>query len=160
MKRNLIPFLILTLFFSCNPDKDKKVYYVYDPQQVLSRYETNDWIVNSISIPVFNSLGNIISYRVYYLFHFLTDDDGYSRDTSFRKPASFLKSINYYDSDWLLDEKNLNWFWPTSLTKYGGREDTAMIFLIRSIPGTDSIQLEQVHRFYKPNSEGGSRPDE
>lgn len=160
MKKYLTALLILMTLGTCNPNNNEKAHYIYDSQNVLTKIEGNTMTIYHKSLPVYNSLGNIISYRGYDLIHFMDDDDGYSGDISFRKPASFLQSIDYYDSNWLLDEDNLNEFWPTYLTEFGNREDTVKIFLVHPIPGTDSIQLEQVHRFYKPNSEGGSRPDE
>ncbi|NOQ91746.1 MAG: hypothetical protein GQ552_03410 [Flavobacteriaceae bacterium] len=151
-------FLLITVL-ACNRNKKKEVHYFYDTENVLKKAEGSSMIHYVTRIPVYTSWGDSITFEIsskgYFLLHFMEhDNDTYLKDTSFSKPASFLNSIDYFDSEWLKKEENLNEFWDYSMYEYGGREDTLEIFIIHPILGTDSIKLERVHRWYKPNREG------
>ena len=159
MRKYLPVIFLLITVLACNHNKKKEVYYFYDTECVFKKAEGSSMIHYVTRIPVYTSWGDSITFEIsskgYFLLHFMEhDNDTYPKDTSFSKPASFLNSIDYYDSEWLKKEENLKEFWPDSLYKYGGREDTVLIYLIHPIPETDSIKLERVHRWYIPNREG------
>jgi hypothetical protein len=112
----------------------------------------------SINIPVYTSWNDTIKFEIsskgYILLHF-SESDGINRaDTTFLKYKTFLDSIEFLNSDWLKQEKNLIEFWDKSLYENGGHLDTLKIFIIQPIKGTDSLRIEQVHRFFMPNREG------
>ncbi len=138
--------------------KKQESVFIYDTKNVLKKSDKGSMIFYSTSMPVYTSWGDSITFEIdrkgYLLLHFKGKDDSFKKDTTFNKPTSFLESINYFDSDWLKKEENLSWFWDYSMYEFGGREDTMEIYLIHKITGNDSIKLEQVHRFYKPNREG------
>ena len=70
-------------------------------------------------------------------------------DSVFYKPKSFLNSIDYFDSEWLKKEENLDSFWlPASCWRCGGLYDTLEIYLIQPIENTDSLIFRQVHRWF------------
>ena len=149
-------FLAALVMFGCNPKK--KVYYIYDNDKVFKVKESITTKFYSTSIPVYTSWGDSITFEIsrkgYFFIHFCSDENGLKRDTSFNKPITFLESIDYYDSDWLKKEENLDHFWNDVFYKSGGRDDMLEIYLIHQIPGTDSIHMERVHRFFMPNREG------
>ncbi|WP_321368072.1 hypothetical protein [uncultured Draconibacterium sp.] len=157
MKRLGLLFILISMI-ACNNNVGNTAYYVYDPEYELKKSEGSTMIFYKKSIPVYTSRGDSMTFQIsnigYFLLHFKEDSSGNQRDTSFLKPITFLSSINYYNSEWLKNEENLKEFWPEYLYESGGMEDTLEIYLIHPIPGTDSIKLEQVHRWYKPNREG------
>lgn len=158
MRKYLTALFVLISVFACNRDKNREVYYFYDAENVFNIAEGSKMIHYKISIPIYASWGDSmtmeISNKGYFLLHFFGDYEGLPQDTSFNKPASFLNSIDYFDSEWLKKEENLKTLWPDSMFEHGGPEDTVEIYLIHPIPETDSIKLERVHRWYMPNREG------
>lgn len=153
-----IYILLLFLVWQYSAQQNNTVYYIYDSENILKRQETESVRWYWQTIPVYTSWGDSMTFEIskkqYVLMHFYEEHDGYPKDSACSKDKSFLKSINYYDSDWLKKEENLKQFWDYSMYEFGGREDTLEIYLIHKIPDTDSIKLEQVHRFYVPNREG------
>ncbi len=160
MKRiALISLLFLVWQCSRNPNQiGPGPVYIYDSANAMKCDMNGNTIFYSMSIPVYTSWGDSITFEIsrkgYFFIHFCSDENGLKRDTSFNKPITFLESIDYYDSDWLKKEENLDHFWNDVFYKSGGRDDMLEIYLIHQIPGTDSIQMERVHRFFMPNREG------
>lgn len=160
MKRiALISLLFLVWQCSRNPNQiGPGPVYIYDSANAMKCDMNGNTIFYSMSIPVYTSWGDSITFEIsrkgYFFLHFCSDENGLKRDTSFNKPITFLESIDYYDSDWLKKEENLDHFWNDVFYKSGGRDDMLEIYLIHQIPGTDSIHMERVHRFFMPNREG------
>jgi len=160
-KKLILASIIILLVWQCSLTQNQNSagpVYILDASHIMKKDMDENTTSYRTTIPVYTSWDDSITFEIsrkgYFLFHFGNDKDGYKRDTSFSKPISFLDSIGYYDSEWLKKEENLDRFWHDVFYQTGGREDTLEIYLIRQIPGTDSIQLQQVHRFFMPNREG------
>ncbi|NPA36952.1 MAG: hypothetical protein GXO47_08900, partial [Chlorobi bacterium] len=141
-----------------------KTYYIYDSE---NRFEIQKDLTSEnltcyvISIPSYiqhitekDTINEIVSSYSFMLMHFMNYGKKNYRDTAYIKPKSFLKTINYYDDDWLSDTNNLFCFWGR-YNHYLFEKDTLNIFLIKDIGKTDSVLIQKVNRAYRPAREGG-----
>jgi hypothetical protein len=131
--RTLIIFLILLAHFgySQKPGIYKKVYYFYDSENVLKKHPSNWGIIYGTSKPIrYRGLGvwseGLALYNLIYK----------QGDFVYTKPKSYLKTIHYFDSQWLKSEANLKNFWSP--------DNSMKIYLIEEIPNTDYLIFRRV----------------
>ncbi len=164
MKLQEFNLLLLLLIGGCTFNQNEKsslkknTYYFFDKKQVFKQDTVGSILSYSINTPVYSnwndSLKVQISSRGHLLFHFTENDSLNKKDTVFTASKLKLDSIDYFNSEWLENEKNLIQFWDKSTYEKGGRADTLNIFLIEQKPSSDSFVFKRVHRFYMPGREG------
>ncbi|MDP3443919.1 MAG: hypothetical protein Q8T08_13770 [Ignavibacteria bacterium] len=155
-RTQFIVVLIVIFLISCT-QKKKNEFYIYDKDKVFKIDTSESMVTFSTSKPIFTSWDDSTKFEIsrkgYFLMHYLSIGGSNLKGTIFIKHKSFLDSIDYFDSSWLKDEDNLDWFWSNSKYK-GGFPDSAKIFIIEPKQRTDSLIIRQVHRFFNPGMEG------
>lgn len=146
----------ISVFQSCI---DKRTnYYFYNIEGTLKKDTLGTVLSYSIIKPVYTSWDDSIKIEIsnkgYFLMHHLKNSKTHLIDTVIIKPLTFLDSIVFQDSNWFECEENLQNFWNTTEYINDGASDSLRIFIIESKPGTDSLLLRRVHRFYMPGREG------
>lgn len=146
VKMGKVRFILIFLwvFVGCNkPETEvyKKIYYFYDEKKVLGRGENESRIGYDVKKTAIVTRENIGTPPVvYYLSHCR------GKDTTFVKPKSYLKKIDYLNSEWLSSESNRNYFWEK--LKRGHEEtDTLKIYMIEKNRAGDSLKFIRVNRF-------------
>ena len=87
--------------------------------------------------------------------------DYFKGDTIFKKNKSFLKSIRYFDEEWLKNDLNLQVFWNEATIKKAYRwrmdwgnyqyTDSSRIYFIQDIDNSDSLIIRKVNRDLLPS---------
>lgn len=152
-----LSIIIITFFVwqcqSNNAQKISKAVYIYDSNRSLElSHNSNDSIqYSSFSTvkPVYTYVDTFLvakNYKYYSLWHYSKYNN--RKDTFFVKHKSYLDNIEYYNQNWLADEEKLDSFWkPVQCWKCSGIYDSLEIYLILPKENTDSIILQQVHRW-------------
>lgn len=153
MRKYISVLTIVLIFWQCTrKPKEEKIYYFYDAQELFTKFEnSNDtmhYLVYAIQRKVNPADSFSISggYKIYMLNHYYKFLN--ISDTVFLKYKSYLDSINYYGEDWFMKDENLNQFWKRFWYGGGGMSDTAKIYTIESLEGTDSLIFRRVHRVF------------
>lgn len=122
-------------------DVYKKVYYFYDEDHVLKKHQHVDVTIYAIITTVTMHPESKYSYKAGIMYQF----NHFKEDTSFIKPKSFLKKIDYFDSEWLKKDSNLKYFWniPNGSRT---RSDRLKIYLIEKVENSDSLLFMRVNR--------------
>jgi hypothetical protein len=154
MGKYLFILIVLISFAFCSCSKFPKggeTYYFYYAKEQFKRFEhktdTSCHVYYSIrvSYPTDSLKARNVG-KYYELDHFRKYSN--FRDTIFVKHKSVLDTINYFDSEWIKKETNLNEFWRSRMG--GGKSlfDSLEIYMIEPIEGTDSVIFRRVHRTY------------
>lgn len=149
--------IILLMVWQCRkPQTMMKpgLVFIYDSEKLFQSFEnSNDSLkyqVYRISKTIPKYIDTFLiskNYANYELIHYCK----YSsyRDTSFVMHKSQITSTNFYDANFLKSKEKLDSFWlPVDCWRCGGIYDTAKIFLVIPLKGTDSLKFLQVHRSY------------
>ncbi len=158
-------FACFTVMCTTSPQQaeKEKIFYIYDNKQILRKSEIDQpsWkgliYETDVYMPkYYDSILISNNRKIYSLFHYEHHTDYYDTascnaysDTSFVAQKKVLDTLDYWDSDWLSKESNLDSLWqPIRCWRCAGIYDTAQIYLIYPIENTDSLIFRQVHRFF------------
>jgi len=155
MRKYFYFVIILFIGLHCStPLKKQNALYFFNDNTVFKVYNTGKDTLD-LSYLIFYKirgrtinryiLDTILIDRVYKSYQFIHSTD---EDTTFFKPKSYLDKIDYYDTEWLKNEVNLDSFWSSIHPWEGGSRDTLDIFVIEPVKNYDSLIFRKVHRWY------------
>lgn len=152
MKTCFIALLLIIGLWSCKPSpKKERIYYIYNSKSIFQVREVNHDSIHYVCYDAVRILDvipqglNQSDKRAvtYSLHHHLKW--GKYRDTSFIKHKTYLDSIEFYGTEWLKKNDNLDNFWETVQS---GWPDTLKIYVFEPIKGSDSLIFKRVHRYF------------
>lgn len=146
MRNIVLIFLAFFAFNSCKPKE--KIYFFFNALELFEVFEnSNDslfyrgYVYRKATLPSDSfTIGG--GSKIYGLNHYYKYSN--YRDTSFIKSKLYLDSIDYYGTEWIKKEGNLDNFWKSA----HGRLDSLKIYTIEPIEGTDSLIFRRVHRYF------------
>lgn len=147
MKKYFTTLLVLVVMWHCRPTPAKvKTYFFYNSKAIfkcnLVSYDSVSFIDYGTGKEIFPKRSIEGGWKAYELRHYLKF--GKYKDTSFVKHKSYIDSIEYYGTEWLKKEDNLDKFWKSS----HGRFDSLKIYIFEPVKGTDSLIFRRVHRYF------------
>ncbi|HEY3369955.1 MAG TPA: hypothetical protein VGK10_03845 [Prolixibacteraceae bacterium] len=115
MRKYLLLLFVLFTLYNCFkfPD-ERKTYYFYDANKLFQRKEeitdSSYWLDYGIHVPAhYRDTFFLESVGIAYSLNHSCKCSS-CRDTSFVKHKSALDTINYFDTEWVKNEKNLHAF--------------------------------------------------
>ena len=159
MRKYTYFFIVLFLGFQCSSHQQKQDnIYIYNDNSVFEFYDNSDDSLALSSLLFYEIHGKTIDRYIldtlliarkhisYKLLHI--NRSGNYHDSVFFKHKSYLDKIDYFNTEWLKNEENLDSFWSSILPTQGGLKDTLNIFIIEPVKNSDSLIFKQVHRWY------------
>jgi hypothetical protein len=160
MGKYLLILIVLCGFIRCSKFPNKtKIYYFYDAKNMFLRHEeitdSSYWLDYSIHVPPqYKDSFSLTSVGIAYVLDHSCKSSS-CRDTSFVKPKLALDTIDYFDTEWIKNEKNLYAFWEVDKhgREYFNLKDSLLIYAIEPIEGTDSVIFRRVRRYYMKDTD-------
>ena len=153
--------LLLTLML-CNCKNVKVVkehdFYIYDKGKIFEMETSEHMIRFAYKNPIFAISKDMVVFIKGTCVYLL---DYFKGDTIFKKNKSFLKSIHYFNEEWLKNDLNLQVFWNEAAIKkathwrmdWGNYRytDSWRIYFIQDIDNSDSLIIRKVNRDLLPS---------